>query len=436
MVAVASDETTACPECAEAVPHHPGFTPWCDACGWNLTPQQAASPRSRSEALYAGVGRRLGTQLLRDLTARDELAPRVTADSIAALCLALLVHLLTLACLVGGLALIVLTWLNPFLIVVGVALVGTSWVARPRLPRAPKDGLERERHPTLYALADEVAAALGTPAPATIRLNSAFNASYVEVGWRRRPVMTLGMPLWAILEPQERVELVAHELAHGANGDPTRGLVVRSAVNSLLEMSALLSPQRIHSSGVVRSEGAGIAALAAIPANLVLGTVSRLFRAAAIGLAHLLMRDHQRAEFLADALAADVAGRDAALRGMEKVHLQERYDGLAKRCATVPRQAREGQASLYDLLRSQVRALPERERERLRRVADLEESRLDATHPPTAHRLRLLRSRVDAPPRVVLDDRRSAVIDAELAPHEPALERIALDAYLDRLYAR
>jgi heat shock protein HtpX len=398
-VAATGDDTIACPECAEAIPHHPGYTPWCGTCGWNLAPQQATAPRTRSEALLAGIGRRAGTRMLRDLSAREDLAPRVTADGLTALCLALLVHLLSLACLVGGIALIVLTWLNPFMIVLGVALVGTAWVARPRVPRPPKDGLERQEHPTLYAVADEVAAALGTPSP-TIRLSPAFNASYAQVGWRRRPVLTLGMPLWAILEPQERVELVAHELAHGANGDPTRGLVVGSAVNSLLEMSSLLRPHRVHGGSAYMSEGSGLASLAAIPANIVLGSLSRLLRAAATGLAHLVLHEHQRAEFLADVLAAEVGGREAALGTMEKVHLQERYDGLAKRCATAPRESCAAQASVYDLLRAQVEVMPAREWERLRRVAELEESRLGATHPPTAHRLQLLRSRPDAPPRV------------------------------------
>ncbi|GAA5003812.1 hypothetical protein [Actinopolymorpha pittospori] len=40
-----------------------------------------------------------------------------------------------------------------------------------------------------------------------IVLDGAFNASARRVGLRRRPVLTLGVPLWNILDPQERVDL-------------------------------------------------------------------------------------------------------------------------------------------------------------------------------------------------------------------------------------
>ena len=45
--------------------------------------------------------------------------------------------------------------------------------------------------------------------------------------------MRLGLPLVSVLEPQERVALIAHEIAHDVNGDPARGtqVAVRSGLS-------------------------------------------------------------------------------------------------------------------------------------------------------------------------------------------------------------
>src|SRR4051812_36403315 len=120
----AATATAGCPACAANLPQHAGFITWCHACGWNLQPQAGARPRSRAEQVYAAAGRRLGARLLADLAGRESLSSRLTPARAAALGLAALVHVLTLAFLVGGLALVLLTWLNPFLAVLGVAFVG------------------------------------------------------------------------------------------------------------------------------------------------------------------------------------------------------------------------------------------------------------------------------------------------------------------------
>ncbi|MFN3629436.1 MAG: M48 family metalloprotease [Casimicrobiaceae bacterium] len=41
-------------------------------------------------------------------------------------------------------------------------------------------------------------------------------------------------PLMAILSPEERIAVMAHELSHGANGDPLRGTFLSGAVNTLV----------------------------------------------------------------------------------------------------------------------------------------------------------------------------------------------------------
>jgi Zn-dependent protease with chaperone function len=144
---------------------------------------------------------------------------------------------------------------------------------------------------------------------------------------------------------------------------------------------------------------------------------------------HLLRRDQQRAEYLADALAARVGGTDAAVSSHEKLLLAPAFQQVVKDYA---RPGAEG--DLFSVASAKFAAVPERERERRRRVARLEETRLDDSHPPTAFRIRMLEERPRQEPKVVLGDERSAAIDRELARFRPAFQERLIEDYRDSLY--
>jgi len=152
-----------------------------------------------------------------------------------------------------------------------------GWNLNPLKPKAPRGRLE------------EVYVALGQKHSRAL-LEEEFNASFGRVGWKQREVLTLGLPLWAILEDAERVALIAHELAHGVNGDPVRGFYVGSAVAALARWHVLLHPDRIW------DEEKGVAGLPAIPFNLAMAMLANLARLAASVLAHLLWRDSHEFE--------------------------------------------------------------------------------------------------------------------------------------------
>jgi len=123
--------------------------------------------------------------------------------------------------------------------------------------------------------------------------------------------------------------------------------------------------------------------------------------------AHL--RDSQRAEYLADALAARVAGSQAEIAMDEKMLFASVFETVALQAA------REGGANLFEQLREYLQSAPERELERRRRVARLEGVRLSATHPPTARRLDLIESRPAEAGLVLLDEEHSTQIDEDCA---------------------
>lgn len=143
----------------------------------------------------------------------------------------------------------------------------------------------------------------------------------------------------------------------------------------------------------------------------------------------LRLHFHQsrRAEYYADHLASQLAGKRALIR-----LLQELDSGLVEYSVLLVRQGRTPR-SVLDELRYQHARRPARELERLRRLAASDEHIWDATHPPTGYRIRMLESCGEENPRVHLSVQRSARIDRELAHAaqervESSLLRAAADA--------
>ncbi len=92
------------------------------------------------------------------------------------------------------------------------------------------------------------------------------------------------------------------------------------------------------------------------------------------------------------------------------------------------------QPNVFDELRRGVVGMPPRELERIRRVEQLDGSRLDVTHPPTSYRIAFLRDRAVLQARVLLSDADNEAIERELKPRQPALQRDLIDTYRRTLY--
>jgi Zn-dependent protease with chaperone function len=410
-----------CPECDEPMPVLTGYPDWCDRCGWNLKPPPTPEPPvGRFGQMARTLGRRGGERMARQLLSARELKPRLTPAKAAAYAVAVAVHLLTLALIAGGIAAIVAEYTNPISILIGLAMIGVGYVIRPRVPAlAPDTGYHADpaATPVLHELAGEIARALDRPPPDEIIVSPEFTAAWTVVGLRRRRVLIVGLPLLAILEPRERVAVIAHEIGHDRNGDLTRGLIVGSAVHGLDWLAELLDPFDGHDLD-------GLVWLT----NALVWLVSRPVEAVLWIEARLMLRDFQRAEYLADALAARVAGSGALIALHERLLLASTF------ALTVQHAAHEDAADVLDRLQIAVQLVPERERERRRRVTRLESTRLESTHPPTGMRIALIEGRQATEPEVALDDARSRMIDAELAPFAERVNRELLDAYRSRLY--
>jgi Zn-dependent protease with chaperone function len=395
------------------------YVTWCHDCGWNLKAPDTTPPKTRVDRLYARAGVRLDARLVERLARTEGLSPRVTPSRVTAYAIAACIHLVSLALL----AVVVLAALyavrHPWAFPLVLFLAALAYVLRPRPGKLVSEGLvARDEAPVLYELCDEIAGALGTPTIEALVIDEHFNAQWAVLGWRRRRTLTLGMPLLAMLPPQPRSALIAHELAHARNGDSTRGFFVGSALNALAEWYVMLGPQE---EGILAT---GLEWLV----NGFLWLVSRPIWWLLLLELHLLLRDAQRAEYLADLLAADVAGAPAVVELHERLLLESAFFGVVQHAS------HESPEDLLNRARATLDAVPERERERRRRAARLETVSLQSTHPPTGSRIDLVERRGNPDARVVVSDERSATIDAELRSREKSVEQKLVDNFRASLY--
>ncbi|GGU68201.1 M48 family metallopeptidase [Lentzea flava] len=217
-----------------------------------------------------------------------------------------------LVALVAGLAvlggwLVLRDFPSFFSIVAGIPVLLVAWALRPRLGRAGDvwHALRRDDAPTFFALLDRVAAAAGAPLPDRVALDARFNASAGTHGLRRRRTLIVGLPLFGVLTPQQRVAVLGHEFGHFVNGDPARGVLTSPAVRTPLILADLVRPSE---SFVGDNLWTQLAERALWPFQLLL---ERVFVLIGTGVVAVAARDHQRAEYCADALAVRLAGTSA-----------------------------------------------------------------------------------------------------------------------------
>ncbi|MGW7611297.1 M48 family metallopeptidase [Streptomyces sp. NPDC054766] len=401
------------------------FTAWCAGCDWNVDPEQSREKLSRLARAQRVLARRHGEKLLAELTAGGTLRARRDASSLLAYAVALTVHALTLALTVGGIWYVVRGW-GGWGMVPGVFFLGLAWTLRPRLSRLPENSpvLTRADAPELFALVDEVAQVVGTRGVDAIAVDAEINASVMSYGIRGRRLLTLGLPLWEILTPQQRIALLGHELGHYSNGDTRHGRVVAGALRSLSTWHYFFLP-------VANPEPLeALANLFYIVPRWLVGGVLML-------LDQLTLRATQRAEYLADRMAARAGSTQAALELMDRLLTADSAAVTLRRevntaAMSGPRGSRNDTRTdgLWERLAADVTSVPEHERERRRRVGTLRGHSVDATHPPTHLRHACLLIGEAAPPAVVADDDRERRITEELSDARTKVaRRILRDGY-------
>jgi hypothetical protein len=396
-------EAQGCPSCGEAVASAPGFVTWCPQCDWNVDPSPPAELKWR-ERRAARASEKASRRLFERISATDVSGPPPRMAAITLL--ALLVHLLTLVTFLAGVWFVVygfgLPW--PIRIPFGALLIGVAAMVQPfwSRDRSKLKPLKRETAPLLFKLADEVAAALGCKGLDGIAFSWHVNAS-IGHSRRRGWVMTMGMGLWTMLSPQERVAVIAHELAHQLNRDQRSGMLVHGAAFSMGRWAYLLAPVT-HNVQVDALVG-----FAELLLQLVLLPFVLAAQALQWSLTVLAGRQGLSAEYYADVLASRAAGTEAAATGLEKLLLADACSHHLIHTAKFDKAV-----DPWVELARYAATVPAHEMERQRRLGRLRLPAIDTSHPPTQLRADLLRKLAHRDATVVLDPQRSAAIDDEL----------------------
>ena len=407
------DPRGACPSCHTALTTVRRARPWCPACEWNLDcfePDRRPAElgwkfldRLSFRVAYRLAGRQFRALAGRALT-RNRWTPAGFALWLAASAL--------LAFVAGALGTGIWLILNDFpsvTIVPGVLLVLIAVALWPRLGKVDRSltQVTRAQAPTLYRLLDEVAGAVGAPVPQVVSVDGSAGAYCMRAGIRRVRVLNLGVVLWGVLSPQQRVALLGHEIGHFVNGDIRRGLLTQVPLTTLGRLADLFRTPRATVSG----PGGWLAALV-VP--VLLRTVRGVIRSGHIVLVWLALRESQHAEYLADELAAKAGGGTAFGELCDTLLLA---DPLMR---TVAQQARtgvgvEGWQRAFEATRAELAGTMTSRRQ----LSLRDEASLFAGHPPTELRRRMAESRPYQVATVVLSVADSARIDVELAgPYE------------------
>ncbi|MFI6673972.1 M48 family metalloprotease [Kribbella sp. NPDC050470] len=411
-----TEDVTNCPDCGHQIRVEQHYVTWCDQCDWNVDPAPQTDP---TPAWRLRLEQRLADALYRELETGGIHRPGWDAARVAAYLLSALVLVLPLVALASGFALLIFyrpLWLSGPLALLAFAV---AHLFRPRADKLPPDAqlLLRDQAPTLYGVLDRIADAIGAQKIAAVVVDAEPNMWFGRVGWRFRPVIGIGLPLWTSLSPQERLAVLAHELGHGRNGDAHHGWVIGAAESILHELRLTFSEQpldryRQDLSYQINADATYVGLIT----RLVNATVGGLVRGYGWLLDRAYFRGSQRAEYLADRRAAEVAGSEATAHALERLLLSDTAFRAMERVLRFG-----SEIDPLEAVRRAVNEVPKREIERRVRASRSRETRTDAMHPPTYLRTRLIRARPATHAKVVLGLDESRNVDRELAPPAQAV---------------
>ena len=255
----------------------------------------------------------------------------------------------------------------------------------PRVRKPPTKLYTARDFPALFALLNAIAEKIGTRAPDSVALTAHLNASATEYGFRHsQRVLEIGIPLWIGMTNQEKIALLAHELAHFVNGDPARGTVLDLAFQTLSRWGYYLAPDEYEPA-------------LSLP-DLILGVFRLPFSGLTATLLGLHFRASQQAEYLADAVAARVSGSAAMGSALRRLMIT----GLADKAvdSLYPYRTDQGRR-IFDVMGASLGDLESPDAKDLIAKAEAEKARVDLTHPPSVYRLAFLEALGESEPAIL-----------------------------------
>lgn len=408
-----------CPKCGSEIEITEGYVQWCEHCLWNLKPDaNKISKDNVVNSIYKKLGKRLGKELFQSMVKSNSLKPGMTLSKLFAYLISCAVFSISIINIVLIIYLLTNFSINVIIVVLCLFLSGMAIAAFPRIGKVPQNILSRTEFPALYKLADSITKASGSEEIYGIVIDGKFNASYTEVGLKRRKIIYIGLPLYYILDDEEKVALLSHEIAHGINGDITKGLVMGTALKTLISWYKIFAPGgNSHNSAIT------------MITNVIMLVLSKIILMFIMMLVYLVYNDSQRAEYLADYIGASISGTNAMKSLLIKLRLGNTFSSALQRAALS-----NGKISFFHELLTKTNMVPKKEIDRINMIEKMEGSSLDATHPPTADRISFMEQQGNFNPKFVLSEADSLLIEKEIEQIKDIIETQIIDGFIGKLY--
>lgn len=238
-------EYFSCPDCKKSFVQYKNELIWCNHCNWNLKPKENEE-LSKFDIYYRNFARKHSEKLFNRLKSKTSLKPKWSIAKVLTLSLIILIIALPLE-------LILFSYLTynhiPKLafIVLSVVVFSLIVALRPKKFIPPKNLIDPNQTPELYSLVEQISSRIENTKIHHLAILSDFNAYYVEKGlfnYKKRFV-SLGFPLIEILNKEQLIALISHEVSHGANGDIGRSRLFYNALQVLTNLYFILSPQHL-----------------------------------------------------------------------------------------------------------------------------------------------------------------------------------------------
>ena len=369
--------------------------------------------KSFIESLYIRLNQRQGLALYNEIAKKEIVKPSFSLSTFLAYLLSAMVYIFMIVFFALGVLTLIKGYRHIATVVLALLFFGLSWFARPRFNKLPKHPIDRRSSPSLYQVVDILAKSLGTRID-VIELNEEYSASTYFAGLRQTRVLSLGLPLLAVLTDDEKAALICHELAHNVNGDVTNSMFIGVAMNSLIQWYRIIS-SRYGSRDTVLE----------VLSDIILMLVAQfpLFILNAINI--LSWRVHQRAEYLADLMAARICGTNATLSLSSKVGNSSSFESAVRICglssnrnADIFRELEKASFSGIEIDSIQAETPDE----------ELDWG-TDPYHPPMPLRARFLKARFYAQGEVKIPAELFRSIDNEIEPLKSRINTRLIDLY-------
>ena len=304
------------------------------------------------------------------------------------------------------------------------------WQLLPRAAGLPRRAvrLSPQDAPAVHALTRAVVSAMGARAPTTLAVDTTYPVAVLPVGYLGRATLVIGLPQWTVLDPDERLAVLAHELAYAQVWRSPAGVLVRVADDLLTSARTVLTPTRTVTAdqstidrstaeyGEIGPGGALVANRMAREGAAAVGAAGMSVFSAPVRGAQALLHRLWRPVTLAAALDGDARAADLAGAGSMTAVLLSTV-GTPRGLVAASVAARTGQDPFEAMAASRR---PDRS-ELDRRLAAHPASRTDEWHPSTADRVAALRgvpAPAAGPDRALLGP-----ADGELARYRTELRR-------------